>query len=223
MRYSTRWFPIAIAQVLLLGSCSILSAPPDGSVRHSQNTVKSARPGSHPGKAVTTEQVFDGSYEIEPIGSLEKEGLLISYSMLVVPDRKGYLLRLSLVFRNKQNRTMIVRPKVTLTDASRKKISAYTRNGFVGLALHPAGKAQDIVSKTILGRDSNEYIPEKSRTEWADAFWLKSRYRIPADGIAIGVLVFHGTRLKEPVRLTVHSNNRKFSFATRVQLPVVGK
>lgn len=223
MRYYTRWIPIAIAQALLLCSCSIFTAPPDNSGRHSQNTVKSSRPASHPGKTVTTEQVFDLSYEIEPIGSLEKEGLRISYSMLLVPDRKEYLLRLSLVFRNMQNRTLVVRPIVSLTDASRKKISAYTRNGFVGLASHSAGKAQDVVSKTILGRDGNEFIPEKSRIEWADTFWLKSRYRIPAHGIAIGVLVFHGTRLKEPVRLAVHSYKREFSFTPHMQIPVVGK
>jgi hypothetical protein len=222
MRYSAKRLPFAIAQVLLLCSCSIITLPPEGS-RHSQNTVKSARPGGDHGKAVTTEQVLDGSYEIKPIGSLEKEGLLISYSMLVVPDRQGYLLRLSLVFRNKQNRTMTVRPKVSLTDASRKQISVYTRKGFDGLAIHPAGKAQDIVSKTILGRSSNEYSPEKSRTEWMNAFWLKSRYRIPAHGIAIGVLVFHGAHLlNEPVSLTVHSYKRKFSFATH-DIPVVGK
>lgn len=225
MRHSVRCYPIAIILVSLLGSCAVISPPPpaEHSVRIPQKSVKAVPASGNSGNRITSEQVFDDSFEIKPLGSIEKEGLLIRYSLLVIPDKQGFLLRLSLVFRNLQNRTMIIRPKVLLQDASKKKFSAYSRDAFIRISSPVAGKTPDIVSKTILGRAGNEYVSEKSRVEWGDAFWLKDRYRIPSHGIAIGVLVYHGTNLELPVKLTVHTYKRKFMFTTKAPLPVVGK
>ncbi len=225
MRNSVPGCPIAMVMVSLLSSCAVISppAPAEHSVRIPPKSVKSAPASGNAGNKLTTEQVFDDSFEIKPIGGIEKDGLLIRYGLLVVPDKQGFLLRLSLVFRNLQNRPMIIRPKVLLQDASKKKFSAYGRDAFIRISSPVAGKSPDIVSRTILGRAGNEYVSEKSRVEWGDAYWLKDRYRIPAHGIAIGVMVFHGTSLELPVKLTVHTYKRKFMFTTKAPLPVVGK
>ncbi|MGA7594408.1 MAG: hypothetical protein WCA64_04350 [Gallionella sp.] len=223
MRYSLRWFLIAIVQALLLNACALLQAPTDGSGSIPENIVKSEAKSSHSSKAVNAPLEYDNSFEIKPAGSIQKSGLRVSYSLLVIPDRKSYLLRLSLVFRNLEHRDMIVRPKILLLDASKKALSAYDKDGFVRISTKEATKVPDIYSKTILGRDSNEYISAQSRIDWADAYWLKSRYLIPPHGIAIGVLIFHGTVLNPPVKLTVHSGKRRFIFSTKAPLPVVGK
>lgn len=223
MRYLIRWFLIAIVQALLLSSCALLQAPTDASSRIPEHIDKSEAKSSHSGKAANAPQEYDDSFEIKPAGSIQKAGLLVSYSMLVIPDRKSYLLRLSLVFRNLEHRTMIVRPKIRLLDASKKTISAYNKDGFVRISTKEVKKAPDVFSRTILGRDRNEYISAQSRIDWADAYWLKSRYRIPPHGIAIGVLIYHGADLNQPVRLTVHSGKRSFIFYAKAPLPVVGK
>jgi hypothetical protein len=223
MRYSIRWLLFAIVQALLLGSCALLQAPTDASSRIPENIVKSEAKISQSGKAENATQEYDDSFEIKPAGSIQKAGLLVSYSLLVVPDRKSYLLRLSLVLRNLEHRTMIVRPKILLLDASKKNISAYNKNGFIRNTTKEAKKVPDIFSKTILGRDRNEYISAQSRINWAEAYWLKSRYRIPPHGIAIGVLIFHGAVLDQPLKLTVHSGKKSFIFYTKTPLPVVGK
>ncbi|HUW76601.1 MAG TPA: hypothetical protein VMV70_07945 [Gallionella sp.] len=224
MRNSIRLYVLAIVQISLLCSCAI--TPPAAS-GHSgsvpKRIEKPGQTGGDTGHKATRHRKFDESFHINPIGSNEIDGLLVKYSLLVIPDQKGYLLRLSLVFRNLQHRTMIIRPKVLLLDASKKQISAYSKDAFIRIASTTAGKAPDIVSKTILGTDRDEYISAKSRIDFADTFWLKHRYRIPPRGIAIGVLVYHGTDLKLPLRLTVHTYRRKFTFTAKAPLPVAGK
>jgi hypothetical protein len=209
MRNSIRLYLVAIVQISLLCSCVI--TPPSPSDRSGSTQKEIVSPGRVSGDTshkATANQEFDESFGIKPIESIERDGLLISYSLLAVPGKKGFLLRLSLVFRNLQDRTMIVRPKVLLLDASKRKISAYTKDGFI---------------KTILGSDGKENMSANSRIEWADTYWLKTRYKIPAKGIAIGELVYHGTHLKLPVQLKVHTYKREFIFATHTLLPDVGK
>jgi len=226
MRNSIRLYLSAIVQISLLCSCVITPPAVSGHAGSVPNRI--ANPGqaggdNNRGHKATRHREFDESFHIKPIASIEKDGLLIRYSLLVIPDQKGYLLRLSLVFRNLQHRTMIIRPKVLLLDASKKQISAYSKEGFIRIASTSAGKAPDIVSKTILGTDRDEYVSDKSRIDFADTFWLKPRYKIPPRGIAIGVLVYHGTDLKLPLRLTVHTYKRKFTFTAKAPLPVAGK
>jgi|GEM_PF-1471146 len=231
MRNSIRLYLIAIVQISLLCSCVI--APPSPSPSPSPSSSdrsgipkKIVKPGQVSGDTshkVTADQEFDESFGIKPIENIEKDGLLISYSLLAIPDKKGFLLRLSLVFRNLQDRTMIVRPKVLLLDASKKKVSAYTKDGFIKISSRLEGKTSDVLNKTILGSDSKEKMSANSRIEWADTYWLKTRYKIPAKGIAIGELVYHGTHLKLPVQLTVLANKQEFIFTTHATLPDVGK
>lgn len=224
MRNSIRLYLLAIVQISLLCSCAI--TPPAASGHAGSAPNKIAKPGQTGGDKshkASGHREFDESFHINPIGSNEIDGLLVRYSLLVIPDQKGYLLRLSLVFRNLQHRTMIIRPKVLLLDASKKQISAYSKDAFIRIASSSAGEAPDIVSKIILGTDRDEYISAKSRIDFADTFWLKPRYRIPPRGIAIGVLVYHGTDLKLPLRLTVHTYKRKFTFTAKAPLPVAGK
>lgn len=228
MRNSIRLYLIAIVQISLLCSCAItppfLSQSPSSADRSGSITKKIAKPGQasgNTGHKATADQESGESFEIKPIESIEKDGLLISYSLLAIPDKKGFLLRLSLVFRNLQDRTMIVRPKVLLVDASKQKVSAYTKNGFIKISSRLEGKISDVVNKTIFGSDSK--MSANSRIEWADTYWLKTRYKIPAKGIAIGELVYHVTNLKLPVQLTVHTYKREFIFTTPAILPGIGK
>lgn len=224
MRNSIRLCLVAIAQITLLCSCAI--TPPAASDSAVSIPIKIATPV--PGSDDSSHHAIghrepDHSFSIQPIASLEKNGLLIRYSLLVIPDQQGYLLRLSLVFRNLQKQAMIFRPSVLFLDASQKQISLYSKDDFIRISSPAAGKTSDIVSTTILGADNKEYISAKSRTEWADEFWLKRLYRIPPRGIAIGVLVYHGTDLKLPLKLTVHAYKRKFTFTAKAPLPVAGK
>lgn len=228
MRNSIRLYLIAIVQISLLCSCVIAPPSPSSSPSDRSGSIpkKIVKPGQVSGDTshkVTADQEFDESFGIKPVESIEKDGLLISYSLLAIPDKKGFLLRLSLVFRNLQDRTMIVRPKVLLLDASKMKVSAYSKDGFIKISSRMDGKTSDVVNKTILGIDSKEKMSANSRIEWADTYWLKTRYKIPAKGIAIGELVYHGTHLKLPVQLTVLANKQEFIFTTHATLPDAGK
>jgi hypothetical protein len=224
MLNSIRLYLVAIVQISLLCSCVI--TPPSPSDRSGSIPNNIVKPGQESGDTthkVTSDQGFAQSFAIKPVESIEKDGLLISYSLLAIPNKNGFLLRLSLVFRNLQDRTMIVRPKVLLLDASNKKVSAYTKDGFIKISSRLKGKTSDLVNKTVLGIDSKEKMSVNSRIEWADTYWLKTRYKIPSKGIAIGELVYHGTQLKLPVQLTVHTNKQEFIFAIHAPLPEAGK
>jgi len=226
MRNSIRLYLIAIVQISLLCSCVITPPSPSPTDRSGSIPKKIAEPGQVSGDTshkVTADQEFDESFGINPIESIEKDGLLISYGLLAIPSKKGFQLRLSLVFRNLQDRAMIVRPKVLLLDASNKKVSAYTKVGFIKISSRLEGKTSDVVNKTLPGSGSKAKLSANSRIKWADAYWLKTRYKIPAKGIAIGELVYYGTHLKLPVQLTVHTYKREFIFTAHAPLPVVGK
>lgn len=224
MRNSIRLYLLAIVQISLLCSCVITPPAATDHVGDVPNKIaNSAQTDGDTGHKATGHREFDNSLEIKPIAGIEKNGLLLKYSLLVIPHHEGFLLRLSLVFRNLQNRTMIFRPRVLLLDASKKQISAYSKDGFIRISPPAAGETSDVVSTTILGTDNREYISAKSRIEWTDTFWLKRRYKIPPRGIAIGVLVYHGTHLKLPVKLTVYTYKRKFIFASEAKPPLAGK
>ena len=221
MRNSIRLYLIAIAQILLLCSCGITSPSgrsdslsPNGEPEQVRSDTTN-KPGA--------DREFNEHHEITPTQSIEKEGLLISYSLLAIPEKTGYLVRLSLVFRNLQDRSRIVRPKISLLDASGKKISAYTKAGFIKFSSRLPGKTADKVTKSLIKNDSNGKSFAKSRIEWANTYWLKQTYKMPAQGIAIGELVYHCTQLNLPMKLTVNSNKQEFVFTTLDSLPIVDK
>lgn len=221
MRNFIRLYPIAIAQILLLCSCAITS-PSNRSSSLSQND-NSGQVSSDSGNKPAADKEFNAHQEIKPIQSIEKDGLLISYSMLAMPNKKGTLIRLSLVFRNLQDRSRIVRPKILLLDASGKMIRAYTKKGFIKISPGLAGQASDNVTNPLIKNDSNGKISAKSRIKWANTYWLRRSYKIPAQGIAIGELVYHCTQLNLPMKLTVNSNKQEFVFTTQDSLPVEDK
>ena len=221
MRNIIRLHLIAIAQILLLCSCAITS-PSDRSSSLPQNANPEQVTSDSSNKPAADEE-FNVNQEITPAQSIEKNGLLISYSMLSIPNKNGFLLRLSLVFRNLLDRSMIVRPKVLLLDASGKKIRAYTKKEFIRISSRLAEETSDIVNKSIIKNDSNGKDAAKSRIEWANAYWLKQSYKIPAQGIAIGELVYHCTHLDLPMKLTVNANKQEFVFTTQDALPADDK
>jgi len=220
MRNFIRLYLIAIAQILLLCSCAIMS-PSDRSSGLPQN----GNPGqvsSDSSNKPAADKEFNDRHEITPAQSIEKDGLLVSYSLLAIPNKEGILIRLSLVFRNLQDRSMIVRPKVLLLDASGKKISAYTRTGFIKFSSRLAGKVSADVTRSLIKNDSNGKNFAGSRAKWANTYWLKHSYKIPSQGIAIGELVYHCTNLIFPMKLTVNSNKQEFVF-TPDSLPIADK
>jgi hypothetical protein len=185
--------------------------------------VSSGQTSSYSSNKKAADKEFNVHHGIIPTESLEMDGLLIRYSMLAIPHKTGFLLRLSLVFRNLQDHNMIIRPKILLLDASGKKIKAYSKNEFLKMSSRLSEQASEIVTKSIIESGSNERISAKSRIEWANTYWLKSRYKISSQGIAIGELVFHGAHLNLPIKLTVKSNRRKFIFTTHDSLQILGK
>ena len=221
MRNLIRFYPIAIAQILLLCACS-MTPPSDRSDSLSQQE-DSGQASSDSGDKPTADKGFNVRHDITPTQSIEKDGLLISYSLVAVPDKEGLLIRLSLVFRNMQGQSMTVRPKVSLQDVEGKVISAYSKTGFIRFSSRLAKKASDDVTISLIKDDSSGKIFAKSRTKWADTFWLKNSYKIPSQGIAIGELVYHSTHLDLPLKLTVNSNDQEFVFTTKGSLKIIDR
>ena len=225
MRNFIRLYLIAIAQILLLCSCN-MTTPPDrsGSLSKNKNpglAISDSRkkPATNPAINTATNTVIIEHHEITSTQSMEKDGLLVSYNLQAIPSKDGFLIRLSLVFRNLQDRSRVVKPKVSLMDASGKMISAYTKKGFIKSSSRLAGKASENVSKSNIKNDRDEKRFAKSRAELANTNWLKPSYKMPSKGIAIGELIYHSTHLNLPMKLTVNSNKQEFVFTTRDKLP----
>lgn len=222
MRNFTRLYPIAIAQILLLCSCSLLPASfnPPGDVPQKGSSEQAHRDsGSKP----AADPEFNDHHEIIPAQSIEKGGLLVSYSMRAARDKQGYLIRLSLIFRNLQGKKTIIRPKISLLDASGKKILVYTKTRFIRISSRLAGKDSESATNSLFRNDGKRKISAAWLVKWADLYWLKHSYRIPSQGIAIGELVYHSPQLNLPIRLAVNSNHQEFVFTTRGTLAAAGK
>ncbi len=222
MRNFTLFYPIAIAQILLLCSCSLLppSFNPSGDAPQKGSSEQAHRDsGSKP----AADPEFNDHHEIIPAQSIEKGGLLVSYSMRAAHDKQGYLIRLSLIFRNLQDKKTIVRPKISLLDASGKKILVYSKTRFIRISSRLAGKDSESAANSLFRNDGKRKISEKWLVKWADLYWLKRSYRIPSQGIAIGELVYHSPQLNLPIRLAVNSNQQEFVFTTRGTLAAAGK
>jgi hypothetical protein len=171
------------------------------------------------GSSATTGKETGGYYEIAPMQSIEKDGLLISYSMRVIPDKECNMIRLTLVLRNMQVQDRTISPQVSLTDISGKTIEAYTRAEFGKLSAQLAGKSPgSAINHLKVERSVKEASELRSRLE--NVNWLKSSYRIPARGIAIGELVYRCSQFKAPLILVVNSNRELFVFPTQSKLPL---
>jgi hypothetical protein len=194
MRNSLRLLLIVTAQTLLLCSCARMS-PFDQS---GNKPAEGELAGSH--------------YESTAVQSLEKSGLLISYSLQVIPDNECKLLRLTLVIRNQQKRAMTVSPRVVLADASGKTIKAYSKPEFIQLLSRQGKVASKIAGNPELQGGREEKRVAELRSQLGNINWLNPRYKIPANGIVIGDLVYRCTDFKAPLTLTVNSNKLEFVF-----------
>ncbi|MBI1173803.1 MAG: hypothetical protein GC139_00885 [Sideroxydans sp.] len=208
--------PLIITSMLLLCSCAMTSSPGlSGSA-----TDNAAHADEGAGKKPAIDTVFNDKQEITPAQSIEKDGLLVSYSMQTVPAKSGNLLRLSLVFRNMQNRGRSVWTNILLVDANGQRVKHYSKNGFIRASSHMTGKSG---KNSITGIQDHGKHANAKRIEWANTYWLKSNYKIPPNGIAVGELVYYYAQLNLPMTLTVRLNKQEFVFTTRHSLPTASQ
>ena len=218
------------AQILMLCSCALISHTKGSAGFHttadSSASTQDGQPSQgqdNPGTTPRADAAFNRTQEITPAQSIQQGGLLVSYSMLTVPGGNGNLLRLSLVFRNLQNHSKVIRPQVFLWDARGRRIRHYSKNSFLQAAARLAAKTPGDTSNFLINIDGKDKDAARARVEWANSYWLKSRYRIPAHGIAIGELVYWIPHIHLPLNLSVKLGKQKLNFNTRGDIPVARK
>lgn len=201
-------YVIMVMQLSLLCACSIFppkSQSPQAVPATSSTSTKSAAAAV---PTVASPSVLNEHNVIVPSPGIEKDGLLVSYSMKIMPYSKVQLLQVSLVFRNMSAKDMMITPKVTMTQDNGVAVTAYTKGRFDRLANRMIAH-----SKRAAGKQKNAAERAlQEQLEWHKAFWLGKRFRIPADGIQIGGLVFHSGKPVYPLKLVVHSSGRVFQF-----------
>ncbi|MFA6920662.1 MAG: hypothetical protein WC216_02365 [Gallionella sp.] len=205
MKKTNRAITFSIAAALILCSCA--TKP------HVNESAQS--PSNQPAgqNSANTSPLVDSGFKIQqvmtPQDNIEKDKLLISYSIKAIPEGNDYLIQLSMVFRNLKDRSVSIKPKITLSDGRGNSIEAYTKKSFLK-------HAADLAGKTGERNAANEKI------KWANSFWLKSKVTIPPNGIEICELVFHGANLNNlPMKLTINSSGQEFMFTINNAIPVV--
>lgn len=150
---------------------------------------------------------FKNQQVMTPNGSIEKSRLQVSYSMKVIPDEKGHLVQISMIFRNLKDQNTNLKPKITLVDAKGSPVKAYSKKGFLKLTaqMTASGGTQNNVN-----RGSAE-----ERIKWAHSYWLKDKFTLPPHGIEIGELIYHCTTLNYPMKLTVNSAGQNYIFTIK--------
>lgn len=219
-------FTLAIAPVLLLCSCALPakhagSSAPNSTAQTNSNLSAPPAPGkvfqatddAYPG----VDSIFDEQQEITPAQSIEKGGMLLSYSILTVPSQVGDLQRLVLIFRNMQGQHQTIKPDVSLADAQGKRIRHYSKHGFIKASSYLAVKNSDSTGKSTVKIDKKS---AKERADWVNTYWLKSSYKIPAHGIALGELVYYCDHCRLPLKLVVKLGKQEFIFTTKDSLPI---
>lgn len=163
-------------------------------------TVDTSSKPSEPAAAVisTTENSFKNQQVIMPDESIEKDKLAISYSIKTIAGENAPLLRLSVTFRNLKIKNISLHPKITLSDAKGNHFKAYSKKGFIKQATN--------LSKVATPNTADEKI------KWANTYWLKENFTIPANGIEIGELIFQCKTACQPKRLTIRSGKQEFVF-----------
>lgn len=51
--------------------------------------------------------------------------------------------------------------------------------------------------------------------EWANAYWMKSSYELPAEGATVGAIMYPGTALDLPLKLTVEAAGELFVYQSK--------
>jgi hypothetical protein len=150
---------------------------------------------------------FKNQQVMTPNESIEKNKLLVSYSMKVIPDVKGHLVQISMIFRNMKDQNTNIKPKIALLDANGNPIKAYSKKGFLKLT------AQMTASS---GTQNNVNLGSaEERIKWAHSYWLKDHFTLPPRGMEIGELIYHCERLNYPMKLTVNSAGQAYIFTIK--------
>jgi len=149
-----------------------------------------AAPGSPRKAGAAGSAGSEDGQEITLADSLEKHRLSIAYSVNRVRGGEEDLLRLTLIFRNLDSRDRQIRPHIALTDAQGNPVRVLGHGELTRLA---AGS-------------------RKRQEALADVHWLNPSYRIPAQGIEIGELVYRGTDFNFPLKLVVGEARDRFEF-----------
>lgn len=199
-----------VRRSLTMAACSMLLCACATKPHLDAQALPAAKPASAPDSAgPAASGGFQSQQVMTPQDNIEKDKLLISYSIKAIPSGTDYLIKVSMVFRNLKDRSVSLKPAITLTDGSGNRIEAYTKKGFL---IHMSVLAADKSAKDVAGE----------RTKWANAYWLKSKFTIPPNGIEVGELVFHSARIDNlPMKLTVNSAKQEFAFTISQPVPVV--
>jgi hypothetical protein len=156
---------------------------------HSQ--VSQKKPDRGNATTLSEDSILSASQEITPASSAEKHRLSISYSLEKVHGKHEDMLKLTLIFRNFDKRYRQVRPHIFLMDAEGGTVRAYTLKEFASM------------------------LPKSATAQLDEMNWIKSSYKIPPQGIAMGQLVYHGKKFSYPLKLTIRVNKDNFEFTAR--------
>lgn len=207
---------VAALAVLMLCSCSTKRpALPANSTTAAPAHSEQAADNQAAKKSAET-NVFKSQQVITPNQSIDKAGLSVSYSVKTVRNTDDYLIQLTLIFRNLQARSTVIKPKVTLQNEKGQRVSGYTKKQFLKLAgqmANPSAKGSRQLIHDTRSRSAKEKI------DWANSNWLKDKHTITPGGIEIAGLVYHSADLSLPMTLTITSLGEKFTFIIK-ELPL---
>jgi hypothetical protein len=173
----------------LLGACSMIP-------KNSASGTDAASSAQSANGVTTVDKIIPAHQEITPASSIEKSGLSVSYSLKPIHGNHEQLLRLTLIFKNQTNKGRRIWPHITLVDAQGHAVPSYSLKTLRRITSHKNGSGNT----------------EQASDQWADMYWIKSSYRIPPNGIAIGELVYHSKQLHFPMQLTVRIYKDKYHF-----------
>jgi len=175
----------ALMPVLLLGACSLM---PKDFVSGTGGGSTQATNGD-----TTVAKIIPARQEITPASSIVKHDLSVSYSLKTIHGKHEKLLRLTLIFKNQADRSRHIWPHIILKDANGKRVYSYSL-------------------KTLRRITSRSGSVKEDSDQWADMYWIKSNYRIPPHGIAIGELVYHAKELHFPMKLSIRIYKDYYRF-----------
>ncbi|MGC2165108.1 MAG: surface-adhesin E family protein [Gallionella sp.] len=215
-------------QILLLSSCALLTEliPPE---RAASTALPASKPdkvsvgNAEPDQEAPATKVPSLSFKLDPSQSITIDQLKVSYSMIAVPDDDGYFVRLSLVFTNLSDRRLSLNPVATLRDARESGIKAYSKAAFLRLTAQRKESANRDVIDSLISNNNDGRNSARDRSDWAEAYWLKSRLGIPPQGIALGGLVFHADKLILPMKLSVSVAGQNYVFDANDSVRVLNR
>lgn len=196
----TRWVMSSLA-ALLLCACNGAHPPQAALAANAPQAASPAKPQK--GAEAAADTAFKEHVVIKPSESVEKDQIQVSYSLKPVPNEANALL-LSLTFRNLRNKNVRLHPHIVLSDAENKPIPSHTRHSFIAEVKLEAARAS--------GTQTDPHARMEEKIKWANRFWLKERFTIPANGIEVGEMVFHCKTACQPRQLNVMLGKQVYPF-----------